>query len=163
MNNKLTSPSPNSSSPIWDFSVHDHNGQLVLVVEVKAILNTSPEWVAKLRRNIFAHGIFSEAPFFLIICPDRLYLWTNAPMQKDPVLPNYIIDASPIFQPYFDQVEVTPTNISGQNLELIVSSWLGEIIYGENAATIMDESQRWLIDSGLYEALHGGEIDKAIA
>jgi hypothetical protein len=159
MNAKLTFPNRNSG---WDLSVHDQNDQLILVVEVKAILNTSPEWAAKLRRNIFAHGTFPEAPFFLIVCPDKLYLWTNALIQKDQVLPNYVIDASQIFQPYFDRVEVTPTNI-GQNLELIVSSWLGEIIYGENAVTIMDESQRWLIDSGLYEALHGGEINKAIA
>jgi len=163
MNAKLKSPSPNSSGSVWDFSVHDHNGQLVLVVEVKRKLHTSPEWAAQLQRNMYAHGIFSEAPFFLIVFPDQLYLWTNASMQEDPVLPNYVIDASPIFQPYFDRAGVTPTNISGQNLELIVSSWLGEIIYGESATTIMDESQRWLIDSGLYDALHGANIDKAIA
>ena len=54
-------------------------------------------------------------------------------------------------------------HISGQNLELIVSSWLGEIIYGESATTIMDESQQWLINSGLCEALHGGKIDKVTA
>lgn len=160
MNAKLTFPNRNSG---WDLSVHDQNDQLILVVEVKAIINTSPEWVAKLRRNIFAHGTFPEAPFFLIVCPDKLYLWTNAPIQEDLVLPNYVIDAAPIFQPYFDQVGVTPTNISGQNMELIVSSWLGEIIYGEKTTMMMDESQQWLIDSGLYDALHGGNVEKIIA
>lgn len=84
-------------------------------------------------------------------------------MQKDPVLPNYIIDALPIFQPYFDRAGVKPSQISGQNLELIVSSWLGEIIYGQRPTMIMDKSQQWLIDSGLYDALHGGNINKAIA
>ena len=161
MNAKLTSYDFSLGS--WDFSVHDHHGQLVLAVEVKGTLNTSPEWAAKLRRNIFAHGTFPEAPFFLMVFPDKLYLWTNTPIQKDPVLPNYIIDASPIFQPYFDQAGIASMHISGQNLELIVSSWLGEIIYGESATTIMDESQQWLINSGLCEALHGGKIDKVTA
>ena len=161
MNAKLTSYDFSLGS--WDFSVHDQNDQLVLAVEVKGTLNTSPEWAAKLRRNIFAHGTFPEAPFFLMVFPDKLYLWTNTPIQKDPVLPNYIIDASPIFQPYFDRAGITPTKISGRNLELIVSSWLGEIIYGESATTIMDESQQWLINSGLCEALHGGKIDKVTA
>ncbi len=160
MNTKLISPNRDSS---WDFLVQDHHGQIILAVEVKSNLHTSPEWAAKFRQNIFAHGIFPEAPFFLMVFPNQLYLWINAPTQKDPVLPNYIIDASPIFQPYFDRAGITSARISGQNLELIVSSWLGEIIYGESTTTIMDESQQWLFNSGLYDALHGGKIDKTVA
>ncbi|PSB18730.1 hypothetical protein C7B65_14520 [Phormidesmis priestleyi ULC007] len=147
----------------WDLSVHSRNGQLVLVVEVKSKLNTSPEWAARLRRNILAHGTFPKAPYFLMTFPDRFYLWTDAHLQLDQVPPTYTIDASPILQPYFEQVGITPEQISGQSFELIISSWLREIIYGEKPTETIEQSQGWLIDSGLYDALTGGKVNGAVA
>ncbi len=58
----------------WDLAVYDSQHQLVLVVEVKSIAGASPEWAARLRRNILAHGTFPNAPFFLVALPDRFYL-----------------------------------------------------------------------------------------
>lgn len=49
----------------WDLAVENRNGQLTLVVEVKCKTHTSPQWAAQLRRNIFAHGTFPKAPYFL--------------------------------------------------------------------------------------------------
>ena len=147
----------------WDLSVDNRNGQLALVVEVKSKLNASPEWAARLRRNILAHGTFSEAPYFLMVFPDRFYLWTDAEVHLDQSEPTYTIDARPILQPYFEQAGVTADQISGQSLELIVASWLGEIIHSERAPENMDESQRWLVDSGLYAALTGGKFEHGAA
>jgi hypothetical protein len=58
----------------WDLSVDNRDGQLALVVEVKRKTNASPEWAAKLRRNILAHGTFPKAPYFLMVFPDKFYL-----------------------------------------------------------------------------------------
>jgi len=35
---------------------------------------------------------------------------------------------------------------------------LGEIIHSEKPPEALDDSQRWLIDSGLYAALVGGKF-----
>lgn len=147
----------------WDLSVDNRNGQLALVVEVKRKTNVSPEWAAKLRRNIFAHGTFPKAPYFLMVFPDKFYLWSNDEAYQDQSEPTYTIDASPILQPYFERAGVTSDQISGDSLELIVSSWLGEIIHSEQLPESMDASQQWLIESGLYAALVGGKFEHEAA
>jgi hypothetical protein len=147
---------PDSS---WDLSVDDRNGRLALVVEVKRKINVSPEWATMLRRNILAHGSFPKAPYFLMVFPDKFYLWSNTEVEQDQSGPTYAVDASPILQPYFERAGVTTAHISGESLELIVSSWLGEIIYSDQPPENLDVSQQWLIESGLYAALIGGEFE----
>lgn len=147
---------PNSR---WDLSVDNRNGQRALVVEVKRKTNVSPEWAAKLRRNILAHGTFPKAPYFLMVFLDKFYLWSNAEAYQDQSEPTYNIDASPILQPYFERAGVTADQISGASLELIVASWLGEIIHSNQLPENIDASQQWLIESGLYAALVGGKLE----
>jgi hypothetical protein len=142
----------------WDLSIHNRNGQQILDIEVTTKLNASPEWAARFRRNILAHGTFPKAPYFLMVFPDRFYLWTGADAQSDQRELTYTIDARPILQPYFEGARVTAEQISGQSLELIVASWLGTIIYSEKSPEDIDESQRWLVDSGLYDAVVGGKF-----
>jgi hypothetical protein len=148
---------------VWDLSVRDAKGQLVLIVEVKRKLNASTEWATKLRRNILAHGTFPNAPYFMMVFPDKFYLWQNADFYPIYQKPTYTVDALPILQPYYDQAEVEFSQISSQSLELIVASWLGEIIYFTKSSEDIDESQHWLIDSGLNAAIAGGQLDQQVA
>lgn len=147
----------------WDLSVDDRSGQRMLVVEVKTKRNASPEWAAQLRRNILAHGTFPKAPYFLMVFPDRFYLWTDADDHPEQSEPNYIIDARPILQPYFEQAGVGEDQISGQSFELIVASWLGRIIHASEPFEDTDTSQQWLIESGLYDAITGGNFEHTTA
>jgi hypothetical protein len=151
------------TDPGWDLLVDNRNGQLALVVEVKRKSNASPEWAAKFRRNILAHGTFPKAPYFLMVFPDKFYLWTNVEAHPDQSEPTYTIDARPILEPYFERAGVTANEIGEQSLELIVSSWLGEIIHSDKLPGHMDASERWLIESGLYAALAGGRFEQEAA
>lgn len=144
----------------WDLTAYDQDNQLVLVVEVKSKLDAPPDWAARLRRNILAHGTFPNAPYFLMVFPDRFYLWKDIASNHEPTAPTYVIDARPILQPYFEQTGLTVDQVSGQSLELIVASWLGELIH--KAPDELDSSQQWLIDSGLYEAVAGGSLDHKV-
>ncbi len=143
----------------WDLSIHNRNDQRILDIEVKTKLNASPEWAARFRRNILAHGTFPKGPYFLMVFPDRFYLWTGADAQSDQREPTYTIDARPILQPYFERAGVTAEHISDQSLELIVASWLGTIIYSEQSPEDINKSQQWLVDSGLYDALAVGKFE----
>lgn len=147
----------------WDLAVDNRSGQLALVVEIKRKTDVSPEWAAKLRRNIFAHGTFPKAPYFLMVFPDKFYLWSDAEAYQDQSEPTYTINASPILQPYFERAGVTADQISGASLELIVTSWLGEIIHSEQLPENLDASQQWLVESGLYAALAGGKLEYGLA
>lgn len=149
-----------TSNSCWDLSVVNRDGQLVLVVEVKRKIGASSDWAAQLRHNIFAHGTFPNAPYFLMVFPDRFYLWTEADVQPEQSQPSYTIDARPILQPYFERAGMSAERISSSSLELIVVSWLGEIIYAEKPPEGLDPSQSWLIDSGLYTALSGGQFER---
>ena len=147
----------------WDLSIDNRNGQRALVIEVKRKINVSPEWAASLRRNILAHGTFPQAPYFLMVFPDRLYLWANVDNNLDYSRPSYSIDATPLFKPYFERAGVTPDQISGESLELIVTSWLGEMMYADRRLEPLDAAQPWLIESGLYAALAGGRFEDEAA
>ena len=143
----------------WDLSVANRQGQRVLGVEVKRKIEASPAWAARLRQNILAHGTFPKTPYFMMVFPDRLYLWARDEAQLDRSEPTYTIDARPILQPYFERADVTAEQISKQNLELIVAAWLGEMLHAAQPPDTMGVSQSWLMDSGLYDALAGGSFE----
>jgi hypothetical protein len=120
----------------WDLSIYNRELQLVLAVEVKSQLNISKEWATKFRVNILAHGVFAKVPYLLIIFPDKLYLWTNddgALSEKDPTVE---VDARPIFRPYFEQSGITTNQISSENLEIIVTSWLAKVMYSSKPPSL---------------------------
>ena len=148
----------------WDLAVYNKDGQLVLVVQVKGKLNASAQWASQLRSNILAHGIYPKAPYFLMVFPDKFYLWANVDAQLDISEPTYAVDARPILQPYLDQAGITPgQKISSQSLVLIVTSWLAKIIHSEQPLGETDEPEQWLVDSGLYTAVAGGSFGSEAA
>ena len=144
----------------WDLTAYNRDSQLVLVVEVKSRLGATPKWATQLRRNLLAHDTLPNAPYFLMVFPDRFYLWKSTGSNYELLEPSYVIDARPILQPYFDQAGVTADHVSGQSLELIVVSWFNEVMH--KTPEELDASQQWLIDSGLYEAIAGGSLDHEV-
>lgn len=146
----------------WDLVVYDRNDQLVLIGEVKNRLHASPEWAARLRRNIFAHGVFPNAPYFLMVFPDTLYLWTSTDPSDEAAMPSYTVDARPVLQPYFEQVAVPTDRIGSKSLEIIVASWLSELIHGELPPEELERSQAWLTESGLYAAVAKGRLEHEV-
>ena len=148
----------------WDLAVYNEDGQLVLVVEVKGKLNASAQWASQLRSNILAHGIYPKAPYFLMVFPDKFYLWANVDAQLDISEPTYAVDARPILQPYLDKAGITQgQKISSQSLILIVASWLSEIMYSELPPSETDGRSQWLVDSGLYAAIARGSFGREAA
>src|SRR5574341_2017811 len=147
----------------WDFEVFDRGNRLVLAVEVKSKLNASTEWAARWRRNMLAHGILPVARYFLMTFPDRFYLWKHADLDHtlDVSEPTYVIDARPIVKPYLDRSGISANQISEQSLELIVASWLNQIIH--QTPDELRGSQDWLLDSGLHAAIAGGRLEYEVA
>ena len=140
----------------WDLTVLDKHGQLVLVGEVKERLGISPEWASQFRRNIFAHGTFPDAPYFLMAFPDQFYLWTDSPRKQGVVSPDFTIDATPILRPYLDKSGLTIKELLGQSLEILVAAWIRSLMYTESYTS--DNQSDWLVSSGLQKALLGGKL-----
>lgn len=144
--------------PRWevDLSVYNRDNQLILIVEVKRRSKPSLDWVIELSQKIFESQNFPRCPYLMLVFTDSIYLWSNLNHQKPIAEPSYIIDATPIFQPYFEQVGVTANQINPQSFEMIVASWLREIIHSSIFPNVSDQSQQWLVESGLGKAIAGG-------
>ena len=140
-------------------ALYDRNGQLTTIVEVKKKLGTSRQWAAQLRRNILAHGGYSGADFFLLVTPDRLYLWKNAGTAPTLSLPTYEVDTQPIFAPYFESAGVDPRHASGHAFELVVAAWLGDIVRSGEQPESLAYGQSWLAESGFLTAVRDGRIE----
>lgn len=141
-----------------DLVAYDKDGQLAVVVEVKNKAGTTKEWAAKMRRNIYAHGFWPKARYFLLALPDRFYLWKNAGNAPEIKEPDYEIDAKQVLQPYYERTGFSMENLSGASFELLIASWLNEIMQGDVAPHIVQQNKEWLVDSGLLEALEQGQL-----
>ena len=145
--------------PYADLVLYDHLGRLIAVAEIKNKRGTSGDWAAKLRRNILAHGGFPHVDFYLIITPDRLYLWKGAGEQPDLIQPTYEIDAQPIFKAYLERAGVAPGDVSGGAFELLVESWLSDLMSSEKPVDQFANGEKWLVESSFLGAVKDGRIE----
>jgi hypothetical protein len=141
-----------------DLLVNNYQGQLILEVQLKTKMNTSSDWAVKFRHNILMDSPVQRIPFFLMAFPDRFYLWTEPEVYSSQTEPTYIIDAIPVLKPYFERAGIIPEKIRGDSFELLVASWLSDLINTEKLPEEFNESQRWLIDSELYMAISGENL-----
>ncbi len=143
-----------------DILVFDQNDRPILAIEAKTKLDASVEWAMRLRRNILAHGLLPKTEFFLIATPNRFFIWKNSGMDSLLSEPTRTIESSSFLSSYFMQTGVTPEEISGSSFELIINSWLAELMYSGVKAHQARGSYQWIADLGLQDALAGGHLDQ---
>ena len=146
-----------------DLALYDRNDRLTAVAEIKNKLETSREWAARTRRNIFAHGGSCGADFFILVTPDRLYLWKNAGTDPVRIPPTYEDDTQQEFAPYFKSAGVDPQHVGGHAFELLVATWLGDVIRSEGTGDEPVGDRSWLTESGLRAAVKDGRIEYEVA
>lgn len=142
-----------------DLTLYDRSGRLTAVAEIKNKLGTSREWAAQTRRNILAHGGSSNADFFLLVTPDRLYLWKDSGTDPVRVAPTFEADTRQEFAPYFESSGVDPGHVSGHAFELLVAAWLGDLTRSVATAADIPHDQSWLAKSGFRTAIRDGRIE----
>jgi len=147
---------------LLDIAVYDHDDQLVLVIEVKSKLGSDREWAGRLRRNILAHGVYPNPPFFLIAFPDRFYLWTSSSAKPHQLEPDYTVDARSLLDPYFQRAGIDENHIGPQSFELMVRLWISEVIHSQKSSEDFARSEQWLLESGLYKSIAGGRIEHEV-
>jgi hypothetical protein len=117
-----------------------------------------------MRRNLLAHGILPNAPYFLLALPDHFYLWKDARPPLDGEKPDYEIDSAAILEPYFEKIgfdmQQLNEQLNGASFELLLTSWLWELVRGTDLVDtyLASEANNWLVESGLLEAIRQGNI-----
>ena len=142
-----------------DLGVYDSRGRLTAVAEVKARLGTSADWAAKTRRNLLDYGAFGDTEFFLIVTPDKIYLWKDAGTDPIPVPPTYVGDTETELGRYFRGTGIPPESISGHAFELLVSGWLSNVTRSPEAPEDDNRVPGWLAESGLPAAVRDGRVE----
>ena len=146
-----------------DLTLYDPSGRLTAIAEIKNKLGTSSEWAAKTRRNLLAHSGFSSADFFLLVTPDRLYVWKDAGTDPVESPPTYEANAEHMFEPYFKRVGLDPRQMSGHAFELLVSTWLGDVIRSSKAKKDNADNESWLATSGFRTAIKNSRIEYEVS
>jgi hypothetical protein len=142
-----------------DLALYSSHGQLTAIVEIKSKMGTSRDWAAKTRRNILAHGDIGGADFFLLVTPDRLYMWKHAGTAPVPLTPTHEADTTTELAPYFESVGLNPEEVSGHAFELVVGAWLGDVMRSERRTGENTDTLRRLVESGLRTAVKDGRLE----
>jgi hypothetical protein len=146
-----------------DIIAFDKNGQVALIAEVKNKRGTSKEWATRLRRNLYASALRPHAPFCLLALPDKFYLWKNMGGNSEVLEPTQEIDPRPFLQTYYEKSGVSPNSLTGDSFELIITSWLNQVLSARSPQELLNGNQDWLISSGLFDKLAGGHLELEVA
>lgn len=141
-----------------DMAAYDKDGQLALVVEAKSRLHTTVDWAAKMRSNLFAHGIVPKSSYFMLAMPDNLYLWRAKEMGVEPAKPDYVISPEPLFRRYLDSANANSFKLGDQSFEILISSWISDLIQSGLPDDLPEPQRTTLAESGLVDAIRGGRI-----
>ncbi len=141
-----------------DVAVYSPDGKLQLVVEIKNRPGASTEWVTHMRRNLLVHAVIPPSPYFLLALPDFFYLWTDTLSVHELAPPAYQIKAAEVLAPYLDQTTQSLKDLSEYSLELLVTSWLEDVVEADLRRDMVGPHLQWLFDSGLYDAIAHGSI-----
>jgi hypothetical protein len=150
-----SSAMPSQHSGI-DFVAYGRDGRVLLLAEAKSRRGASESWATGLRRNMLSHGVLPWSKYFLIATPERMYLWKQDQPNSADLPPEFTIDASEVFQPYFLKLHLEPSKIAPEAFDLLVLTWLTDIARsGRNQP--QDNSPAWLPEfSG---SLHQARIE----
>ena len=141
-----------------DIAVYSPDNRLQLIAEVKGKTGATAEWAAQMRRNLLAHSAIPPARFFLLATPEHFYFWKDGSESVEAQAPDSVLDARHIIDPYIQDTRISRDQISDSSLQLILTSWLSFLTNSNLTAANAPLSEKWIFDSGLYEAIRHGSI-----
>jgi hypothetical protein len=153
-----------AQSTRFDNTVYDVDKQLRLVVEAKIRPGATVNWASEYHRNLNSFEILPTARYFAFALPETIFLWDrNASPANDGDAPTYVADARPIFGPYARRFGYSLDALNSVAFDVIVTTWLEDLVRGTLRPESADPSLAWLFDSGLYEAIKGGSVVAEVA
>lgn len=143
---------------IPDISVYSRSGDIVLIVEIKVKTGTDAAWASKIHRDMFAYQSSPHTlQYFLLATPFKFYLWKEAGDKSGIMEPNYVIDPGLVLKPYFEKINRDPGTLGHDSFEMIVSSWLMEILIADTPSLLVGYDSSFF-ESGLIDAILGGRL-----
>lgn len=139
-----------------DIAVYSTDGRPQLVVEVKGLVNKTPDWAAMLRHNLTGDLPPQRANYFILALPDRFYVWQNA-QDPAPRRPDVELDTAEVLHRYMPRPESSRVGWRESELELSVAAWLDDLVRAGVAVPDVGWV-RELARIGLLDSIRGGEV-----
>jgi hypothetical protein len=138
-----------------DLAVLDSFQRLVLTIETKKKFGVSEKWAAETRRNLVVHGFYPLVTYFLLVTPEKFFLWTQDSNTAEETLPDFVVDATETLKPYLKELGFNIKQIDSRTFEDVVAHWLKyDVIYSMNKKNLSD----WLVKSGLAKSIANGTL-----
>ncbi len=143
-----------------DISIYDKNDRLTVIGEVKRRSGLPVSWASRLRYNLLSENDVAKTDYFLIALLDHFYLWKgiDSPLKLRP--PDFVGDTMPILDSYLQRTHLNYLTIAGEVYEEVVLWWLDDLISGVWSAYPNDIRVSWIFDSGLFDAIRNGHMEK---
>jgi hypothetical protein len=134
--------------------IESPNPRPVLVVECRRAQDSSSQHAVRWRRNLVAHGLDSEVPYFLLAFPTGLFLWrANADIDAPP---DFTAPAHGVLKRYLGPIADQPGGPLEEGLEIALYAWLSDLAHGVRQPEVLSEADQMLVTSGLLEKMTGG-------
>lgn len=136
-----------------DIVVRSSNGSILAVVEIKNRQEMDAEIASWFRRNMIAHGLLTEIPYFLLLSQEYGYLWYDS--RDSNALPTIEFSMVGVVSRYFPSRDTT-RRLSGEQLELLTIQWLTDLSTAMRTDSEYPEST--LAATGFLASMRGASI-----
>ncbi len=137
-----------------DILIQSPEGYPIAVVEVKNQQNLTRDIATKLRRNMVAHGLLPQIPYFLLASQDVGFLWKEPKFVSYDTPPTYEFPMDKVINRYIKREP--GQRLYGAELELIVLQWLTDLTQETQKNT--EEPEKTLALSGFSKSIKGATV-----
>lgn len=143
----------------YDFVISDDAGHVNTLIDVKAVTGRDVNWAKRyIARREQSEDV--DADYFLLVTLDRLFLWKLP--SSDPS-PDHVIDARPLFKPYFDRMRSDHESLTGAAFELLVASWLDRLLLALEYDPDSIPEEHIFTAAGWTRAIRRGRVEHELA
>jgi hypothetical protein len=132
-----------------DLVVQTKDGQPVAAVEIKNRPNMSRDIATEMHRNMIAHGLLQQVPYFLLVSQEKGFLWKGADAKSTRAQPDYEFPMDKVIARHWN--DGPPPRLTDTALELLIRSWLLGLAVGDEEAK--NEPEQTLAKSGFLDAI----------
>lgn len=144
-----------------DFTVSSATGEEQLLVEVKNWTSTSAK-ADKQRRTLIAQRRMFGHPecYFLLVTPSHMALWLPAEDEQLIAISAYEMKSALVLANYLTIERHPLQTLTEQDFSLVISSWLGSVMFKPESTLLEMPGQAWLVESGLHARIYRGYIHR---
>jgi len=147
----------NYKALIPDFGVYSPYSPLIVAVEFEFNPEATAAYAAEYRQILLDDEFTPpHAPYLLMPSMKEVFLWRRETARG--ALPDYVAPATPVLQHYAPVLSYDGTWWSRNAITVPFRRWLNALVTMQRVPAYDFEPDRILVESGVYEQIHHGQL-----